>query len=416
MPDKSQAPIFKTPAPVRSGITWRWGLTIAICAAVSLTGADWRQFRGNESNGRAADEGPASFDNLAWKAELPGRGVSGPIVTGGRVFVTASSGHQQDRLHVLCFDDATGKRVWERQFWATGRTQTHPRICVAAPNPASDGQRIFALFSTNDLACLDLDGNLLWYRAVGYDHPNANNSLGMASSPLVAGDTLIVQVESDAEGFALGLDTATGLDRWKIDRPQRSNWSSPTVLRHGDGGAIAVLLQSSAGVQAVEPRTGRELWTYREGASTIASSAPHDGVTYVPSHGLTALRPVAGSDAPELLWRSNRLGPGMASPVIAGDRVYVINSAGVLIAAALADGDIAWRLRIEGTYSSSPVVAGQHLYAVSEDGVARIVRLDADQGEVVAETKLGEMMLGTAGIAGGAFYVRDDGHLWRYSR
>lgn len=390
-------------------------LTLALSATSVLTAADWPQFRGTGTNGAAAD-GPASFDNLAWQVDLPGRGAAGPIVVQGRVFVTASSGFQQDRLHVLCFDDATGKQLWERRFWATGRTQTHPKICVAASHPASDGQRVFALFSTNDLACLDLDGNLLWYRAVGYDHPNANNSLGMASSPVVVDDTLVVQVESDAEAFALGVDTATGIDRWRIDRPQRSNWTSPTVLRDEAGQATAVLLQSSAGVQAVEPRTGRELWVYGEGASTIPSSAVAGGVTYVPSHGLTALRPVQSSDAPELLWRSNRIGPGTASPVIAGDRVYVINNAGVLIAAALADGEIAWRLRIEGTYSSSPLAAGNKLYAVSEDGMARIVRLDAEQGEVIAETKLGEAILGTPALAGGAFYVRNDGHLWKFAR
>jgi outer membrane protein assembly factor BamB len=382
---------------------------------VLLTGADWRQFRGDESNGLAADAGPTAFDNLAWKTGLPGRGVSGPIIVGSRVFVTASSGYRQDRLHVLCLDDTTGERVWERQFWATGRTQTHPRICVAAPNPASDGERVFALFSTNDLACLDLDGNLLWYRAVGYDHPNANNSLGMASSPLVVDDTLVVQAESDAEAFALGIDPASGLDRWKIDRPQRSNWTSPTVLRDS-AGRTAVLLQSSAGVQAVAPRTGKELWSYREGAATIPSSAVKDGVVYVPSHGLTALRPLESSEVPEMLWRSNRLGPGTASPLIVGDRVYVINTAGVLIAASRADGEIAWRLRIEGSYSSSPIAAGDHLYVVSEDGIARIVRIAADKGEVVAETKLGELVLGTAALAGGAFYVRNDRNLWKYAR
>ncbi|HUG90602.1 MAG TPA: PQQ-binding-like beta-propeller repeat protein [Planctomycetaceae bacterium] len=389
---------------------------VAVCAALFLTGADWRQFRGNESNGQAADAGPTSFDKLAWKAELPGRGLSAPVVVGGRVVLTASSGHQQDRLHVLCFDDDTGNLAWERQFWATGRTQTHPKICVASSSPASDGRRVFAQFSTNDVACLDLDGNLLWFRTLGYDHPNANNSLGMASSPVVADGTLVVQVESDAEAFALGIDAESGLDRWRVDRPQRSNWTSPTVLRDEGGRATAVLLQSSRGVQAVEPQSGKELWAYREGASTVESSALKDGVTYVPSHGLTALRPVESSDAPEMLWRSNRLGPGTASPVIVGDRVYVINSAGVLIAASLTDGEIAWRLRIEGPHTSSPVAAGELLYAVNEEGTARIIRLGRENGEVVAESVLGETILATPALASGALYVRSDGRLWKYAR
>jgi outer membrane protein assembly factor BamB len=86
----------------------------------------------------------------------------------------------------------------------------HNKMCVATPTPASDGKRIFAFYSSNDVICLDLAGNLLWYRGLTFDYPNASNSLGMASSPVVVNDTLVVQVESDAEAFAVGLDTQTG--------------------------------------------------------------------------------------------------------------------------------------------------------------------------------------------------------------
>jgi hypothetical protein len=75
--------------------------------------------------------------------------------------VTASSGHNQERLHVLALDKVDGKVAWERQFWATGRTQCHPKMAVASSNPASDGQHIIAFYSTNDLACLDREGRLL---------------------------------------------------------------------------------------------------------------------------------------------------------------------------------------------------------------------------------------------------------------
>ena len=166
------------------------GLVCVLC----LTGADWRQFRGTEVNGLAVDGRiPSSFssdENVAWKIDLPGRGLSGPIVVGDRIYVTASSGFRQDRLHVLCFDRKSGDRIFERQFWATGRTMCHPKMCVATPTPASDGTRIFASYSSNDVACLDLDGNLLWYRGLTHDYPNASNSLGMSSSPIVVDETL----------------------------------------------------------------------------------------------------------------------------------------------------------------------------------------------------------------------------------
>ena len=213
-----------------------------------LCGADWRSFRGNESNGFAADETQAlSIENTAWTVDLTGRGLSSPVIVGDRVFLTASSGYRQDRLQVLCLRESDGGKLWERQFWATGRTQCHEKMCNATPTPASDGERVFAFYSSNDIAALDFDGNLLWYRGLGHDFPNANNSLGMASSPIVVGDTVIVQVETDVESFAAGLDVETGISRWKIERPRSENWTSPGVLRNVEGKGELVLLLGSTG-------------------------------------------------------------------------------------------------------------------------------------------------------------------------
>ena len=161
--------------------------------------------------------------------------------------MTACSGHEQERLHVLAFDTADGKPVWDRQFWATGRTQCHPKMSVASSNPASDGQHIIAFYSTNDLACLDRDGKLLWFRGLTYEYPNASNSLGMASSPVISNDTVIVQVETDDDSFAMGLDIETGETRWKLERPHHDNWTSPLILRGAGPEDEVVVLQGSGG-------------------------------------------------------------------------------------------------------------------------------------------------------------------------
>ena len=183
-------------------------------------------------------------ENIAWKTALPGRGPSSPIVVAGHVIVTCSSGTPEDRLQVLSISAATGKLEWRRQFWATGRTTVQPTTAVAAPTPASDGKRIFALFSSSDLVCLDLDGNLLWLRGLQLEHPAAGNDVGMASSPVVVGQTVIVQIESQGDSFAAGFDTDSGATRWLIARPRLGNWSSPIVL-HGKStgrrsGALAI--------------------------------------------------------------------------------------------------------------------------------------------------------------------------------
>src|SRR5262249_53280873 len=135
---------------------------------------DWTQFRGPDG-GVAHETGlPVKWgpeQGLRWKAELPGRGGSNPVIASGRGFVTASSGYRQNRLHVLCFDADTGQKLWERQLAATGSTACHPMTCMAAPTPVTDGQHVYALFATADLVALDRDGNLLWYRSLAGDYP-----------------------------------------------------------------------------------------------------------------------------------------------------------------------------------------------------------------------------------------------------
>lgn len=386
---------------------------LALLAVPSLaTAADWLQFRGNDVSGVVPDaQIPVDWDlkssrSVAWQADLTGRGLSSPIIAGGRVFLTSSSGYRQDRLHVLCFDEATGQRLWVRTFVATGRTMCHDKMAVATPTPASDGRRIYASFSSNDVVCLDFDGNLQWYRGLTHDFPNASNSLGMSSSPVIAGSTLVVQVENDAESFATGLDLETGESRWKKDRPQRANWTSPVVLK--TDGRAAVLLQSSAGLEAVEADSGERLWNYDKGASTIPSSVIADDMVFVPSNGLTVLR-----TGGEVLWSDTKLSPGTASPIVVQKKVFVVNRAGVVNCNDGLTGSALWKLRLEGSHSASPVAAGKLVVFVNEAGKAQVVDIEKEGGEIVGTSDFGETVLATPSIAGNALFVRSDQHLWK---
>jgi outer membrane protein assembly factor BamB len=386
---------------------------------LSLTApADWLQFRGPNGNGWIAgnEKLPAKLDEetLAWKTSLPGRGLGSPIVVGERVFVTAASGPDQNQLHVLCFSTSDGSEQWRRTFWATGRTMCHKKTCVAAPTPASDGKRLYALWSSNDLICLDFEGNLIWMRGLTLDYPNASNSLGMASSPIIAGGTLVAQIENDSESFAAGFDLETGENKWKIDRPKSANWTSPVAMK--SGGQDIVALQSSKGLLGVSPATGSAIWNYDKGAATIPSGAAAGDTIYFPSNGLTALRPGTKGEAISPLWNEKTQRPATGSPLVIGDALYFINSAGVLTAVDRATGDRLWRIRVKGPFSGSPVAsANGPLYLFNEEGVGQVVDLSGKEGKVVSEIELGETILGTASISGDALYVRSDGHLWKFA-
>ena len=378
----------------------------SLCLSTSLTHADWPQFRGPNASAVSTEaKTPGDDLKVAWSADLPGRGLSAPIVVGDRVFVTCSSGPGQETLHVFCFNAADGSKRWERVMRTTGRTMTHNKTCVAANTPCSDGDHVFALFSSNDLFAFDLDGKLLWLRGLTFDYPNASNSLGMSQSPVVVDGTLVVQSENDSESFAAGLDVATGRNKWKLERPKAANWSSATVWKN------VVALQSSKGILAVEPATGKTVWDYSDGASTIPSSVGTGEALYAVSHGITALAPEKG--AVTQLWRNEKLNPGTASPLVLGDSIYVVNGAGVLIKASLKNGDEAWKLRLKGPFSGSPVAAGKRLYIVNERGIFQVIDPEAPQGKVLKEIELKETVLTTPAISGGAIYLRSDAKLWK---
>jgi outer membrane protein assembly factor BamB len=393
---------------------------VALGLVASFGAADWRQFRGTDNTAVAADENLplvwSDAENMAWKADLPGRGPSSPIVVSGRVIVTCSSGAKQDRLHVLCFDAQSGRQRWHRQFWATGRTLCHPESAIAAPTPASDGTQVYAFYSSNDLVCLDLDGNLQWFRGLAHDYPKAGNDTGMSSSPLVVGDTVIVQIESQGDSFAAGLDRQSGENRWRIERPRRSSWASPCRLAGSAGTAPALLLQSPTALTAHDPDTGSELWRYEGVCADIASPVSVAGMVYVPSQGITALRAPDGTPGSKLetVWQQNRLNTSGASPLVYQGMIYTLNSSGVLNCADAATGMVQWQLRLEGRFWATPVAVGNHLYLVNSDGLAQIVRLGG-KAEVAGKNDFGEIIQGTPAVADSAFYVRSDRHLWKIS-
>ncbi|HYF37842.1 MAG TPA: PQQ-binding-like beta-propeller repeat protein [Prosthecobacter sp.] len=381
-------------------------LLLTALFAASSQAADWLQFRGPNASAvspEATPPGPSV--GIAWSADLPGRGLSSPIIVSDRVFVTCSSGPDQSNLHVFCFNAADGKPRWQRVMKATGRTMSHNKTNVAAPTPCSDGERVFALYSSNDLFAFDLEGNLLWLRGLTFDYANASNSLGMASSPVVVGDTLIVQSENDSESLAVGIDVKTGINRWKKERPKSANWTSAVVYKE------AVALQSSKGLTGIEPKTGKVLWDYTDGASTTPSSAVTRNAIYVPSNGVTALAPENG--AASQLWRADGLKPGTGSPLVLEDALYVLNGSGVLIKASTRDGDEAWKLRLTGPFSGSPVGAGKYIYIAGERGHFQVVDTTAAEGEIIHTLDLKDTILCTPAISNGAVYVRSDKKLWK---
>ena len=381
--------------------------------------ADWLQFRGPEGRSRTDTECPTEFGgesnrNFAWKIGLPGRAVNGPIVVGDQVIATASSGTGQKRLHVTSVDDETGEIQWDRRFWATGRTLCHPLSAVAAATPSSDGQRIFALFSSNDLFCLGLNGDLLWTRALTVEFENAFDDRGLASSTWLSGQTLIVQVACSGDSFVMGVEPATGKTKWKMPLARDTNWATPCDITIR--GKSMVMIQSAERLLIVDPKDGTIHHTFESKGNYIPSPTVAGSTILMPANGLTAITFSEDEEAGEELWRSQKVSAESASPVAIDDDTFlVVRGSGVVTAAAVADGKVRWQERMKGNgFWATPLVSKDYAYVTNTDGLVYVFALT--DGEVVAKNELGEEVLGSPAAHDDSLYFRTTSSLIKVSK
>ena len=401
------------------------GLLLFAFVAVPVTAQqpDWRGFRGNDATSVSEQKGLpvelSNTENLAWKVELPGRGPSGPIIVGDRVFVTCSSGAGEDQLFVVCFDINSGSKLWQRKFRATGRCFCHPLSANAAPTPCTDGESIFAFFSSNDLVCLDLDGNLKWYRGLAVDHPKAGHDTGMSSSPAVHGDTLVCQVENQGDSFVTAIDKNTGTTIWEIERPRDASWASPVIFTDASQRALC-LLNSPDRVTIVELESGKTVWEKMGRSNAISSPSMTGNEIYLPLDGTTALQLNNDGSFAER-WTSSRAAAGSSSTVVHKDSFYALARGGILNCFNVADGERTWQARVGGQFWSTPVVAEDRMYLFAQDGKYSVVALtgtyaNEDDRVLYTHTFDEEVFLATPAISNGAIFIRSDKFLYKFAK
>jgi outer membrane protein assembly factor BamB len=309
-------------------------------------------------------------------------------------------------------DAKTGKVRWKRSFWATGRTMCHPLTSMAAPTPASDGKRIFAFFASNDLFCLDLQGNVLWMRGLGLEFPYAIDDRGLASSPVVVSGSVVVQIECQGESFAAALDAESGATRWRLDLSKTTNWASPLIVRWNE--ADHVLIQSAERLLLLEPERGEIRWEHAARGSLIPSPTIAQGRVFLPAAGLTVIGLPDADGKAEVVWEDSRLGPQSASPIVGLGKVFVVRSPNILVCGDAESGEVLWRERLKGErFWATPVLVGNHLCLPNSDGVVFVVDVSGEKPRVISEYDFGEEMLGSPAADGNALYFRSVGAVWK---
>src|SRR5258706_7315192 len=155
---------------------------------------DWLQFRGPNSAGVSENHNlPVEFGpnkNVVWKTDLPA-GHSSPVLVGDRIFVTAVD---KEKLFTICLDRATGRINWRREIPRERKEHLHKANGPASPSPTSDGKNVFVFFTDFGLISFGPDGNERWRLPLG----PFNNPMGMSSSPVLVGDTLLVSLDQES--------------------------------------------------------------------------------------------------------------------------------------------------------------------------------------------------------------------------
>lgn len=236
--------------------------------------SEWSRFRGPNGSGRAeADmQLPTTWSNdqgVRWKTAIP-RGSSSPVLSEDKIFITGYSGYAtslgdagdrtQLKLHVLAYDLATGRELWDYSFNAADAEQEATKRIAdhgyASSTPCTDGEAVYASFGPSGVVAVDMSGKLLWQRAVG----TGVAGFGAASSPIEYKNVVIVNASIESKTL-FGLDKATGEIVWEVDSIDRA-WTTPAIVELETGPAELVIHYKDR-IQGLNPLTGDSLWSCR---------------------------------------------------------------------------------------------------------------------------------------------------------
>jgi outer membrane protein assembly factor BamB len=393
---------------------------VILLAAAALA-ADWPRFRGPNGTGTASDKDvPVKWaaENVLWKAPLPGKGHSSPIVAGGRVFLQSATPKQ--RL-LVCLDAVKGDVLWQKAA-PGGKGKTHDFNTMASSTPASDGQRVYTVFWDGKrvgLYAYDFKGALVWHKDLG----PFKSQHGPAFSPVVHGGRVFVNNDQDGTARLQAFDARTGDNAWEVRRnAYRACYSTPFIL---DGN---LLVGSTTAITAYDPASGDVVWNYTWTHTgmplrTVGSPVAADGVVVAPAgdgrgdRAMIAVRTGGKGDVTRthLAWSKDSATPYVPTLLTLGAHLYAVTDSGVAVCYVAKTGEELWRKRLGpkvGRVAASPVLVDGKVYAIDERGSVYVFAARPEGLNVLAVNSVGESVSSTPAVADGRMYVRGGKHLF----
>ncbi len=407
------------------------GTLVVVLLLVAVASAEnWPQWRGPYLNGVSGEKNlPVRWtteENIVWKLAMPGWSGSTPIVWQDRIFLNVADG---DNLYLWAVDRTKGELVWKKLLG--GGNVKMRKQNMSSPSPVTDGKSVYVMTGTGILKGFDFTGKELWLRDLQKDYGEFGLNWGYASSPLLFGDSLFVQVlhgmKTDAPSYVLRINAESGKTIWRVERPTNAerespdSYTTPGLLRHGK--SVEIIITGGDCVTGHDPVTGKELWRanglnpdnnpfYR----IVASPVIFADVIYAPTRvkPLLALRAGGRGDITNshVLW-STVNGPDVPTPVTDGKYFYVVNDRGIMWCLDAKTGkEIYGPQRVKpGTYSSSPVLADGKIYVTNEEGLTTVVKA-GPAFEVLSENPLNDYCLSSPAISQGHIFIRTATNLY----
>lgn len=427
-------------------------LAAALLQITPLHAENWTEWRGPGGQGQSTAKNlPETWSetaNVAWRAELPGRAHSTPLVLDGNVWLTtavevAANPADAERrlkentgdqpvtvlesvsLRALCVDRASGKLLHDLELLEVREPQwAHQLNSYASPSPVIEGGRLYAHFGAFGTACLDLASRkVLWKN----EELRVMHENGPGSTAVLWKDRLIAHFDGSDQQFIAAFDKDTGKLAWKTARSgemdpraqQRKAYGTPLVVAMN--GSPVLVSPAANWVYGYDPASGRESWKLPYGelgfSMSVCPVADDERVYFSTCFGrpqVIALK-FAGLPSPEIAWRNNKNAPKMSSPVLVGDLLFYVDDGGIISCLDKRTGELVYRERVRGKFSASPIVADGKIYFCSREGVTFVVPAGRDF-RVLAENTLDGALMASPIAVDGALYLRTEKALYKISR
>jgi outer membrane protein assembly factor BamB len=390
---------------------------------------DWPQWRGPHRDGKSAERGllaawPAGGPPLVWQVKNLGDGYGAPAVAQGRIYLLSNEGLENERVQALSLAD--GSLLWSTTLGKVGNPDQRPSYPAARSTPTVDGQRLYALSSDGDLACVATDtGEVVWKVNLRAAFDGKPGTWAYAESPLVDGD-LVICTPGGATATLVALRKQTGDVVWKCAVPEgdEAAYASPIVVELQGGKQYVQFLQK--GLVGVDAATGKLLWRYDRAAQGSPANIPTPVarqyfVYHASSRGgaaLVELQQQGTAVSAVERYFSSRLPSAIGGAVEVDGYLYGTNSQG-LICAEFATGEVRWQNRSVG--AASLLFADGRLYLHGESGEVALVAATPEGYRELGRFTPPDAPAQRVGkawaypvLANGKLLIRDAACLWCY--